>query len=182
MKNLMKKTVCALTIAAVCATSSLAIAPMVSASGHDVQDIYTSDSDTLILYEQADDDSDIVFSAYGYGYELHVMEYLNGFGYCYVPYFDVNGWVDLSDTYYDDTVDFSEDYDDDEFVDTLYSCVSTGFLALRTAPYYDDDNIIAEIYNNGTALRMTGKYSGSYGYCYVPAFDMYGWVNTDYTY
>ena len=26
-------------------------------------------------------------------------DFQNGFGYCYVPYFDVNGWVDLSDTY-----------------------------------------------------------------------------------
>ena len=42
--------------------------------------------------------------------------------------------------------------------------------------------IIAEIYSNGTALQMTGDYSGNYGYCYVPAFGMYGWVDVRFTY
>ena len=72
--------------------------------------------------------------------------------------------------------------DDEEFTQTLYSNVKSGFLALRYAPAYDDANIIAEIYNNGTALCMTGEYCGNYGYCYVPAFDMYGWVDVRFTF
>ena len=182
MKNMMKKTICAMTLAAVCVTGSLAIVSTASASGHDVQDEYISDSDSLVLRDQASYDSPVVFYADGSGYELHVMDYMDGFGYCYVPYFDVNGWVDLSDTYYVDTIDFTEDYDTDEFVEVLHSSVASGFLALRNAPVNDDSNIIAEIYRNGTRLLMTGTYSGSYGYCYVPDFDMYGWVNTDFTF
>ena len=183
MKNMIKKTICALTLAAVCAAGSIAMASTASASGHNVQDVYVSDSDSLVLYEQASYDSPVAFfAADGDGYELHVMEYMNGFGYCYVPFFEVNGWVDLSDTSYVDTTDFSEIYDNDEFVETLHSSVATGYLALRTAPAYDDSNVIAKIYQNGTELLMTGRYDGSYGYCYVPAFDMYGWVNTDYTF
>ena len=37
-------------------------------------------------------------------------------------------------------------------------------------------------YENGTALYMTGEYSGNYGYCYVPAFGAYGWVDVRFTY
>jgi len=29
---------------------------------------------------------------------------------------------------------------------------------------------------------MTGGYDGSYAYCYVPAIDIHGWANTDYTF
>ena len=74
-------------------------------------------------------------------------------------------------------------YDDDYFYgETLHSWVDSGFLALRYAPAFDDSNIIAEIYQNGTVLQMTGEYAGNYGYCYVPAFDMYGWVDVRFTY
>ena len=31
-------------------------------------------------------------------------------------------------------------------------------------------------------FQMTGEYAGNYGYCYVPAFDMYGWVDVRFTY
>lgn len=68
------------------------------------------------------------------------------------------------------------------FTETRYSCVQTGFLALRTAPCYDDSNIVYQIWRNGTELRMTGQYSGDYGYCYCPAAGCYGWVNVKYTY
>ena len=183
MKNMMKAFVCALTL-----TAAVAVMPaMVSA--RDNQDVYVSDSNALILREQADEDSPIVFWAEGTGYELHIQDYLNGFGYAYCPYFDVNGWVDLSDTYFDRIYDI-DGYvlDDDDcyygngFAQTLYSWVDSGFLALRSAPSYSDGNIIAEIWNNGTSLCMTGEYCGDYGYCYVPAFDMYGWVDVRFTY
>ena len=107
--------VCAFTLAAVCLTGAAALTTTASASGHDEQDVYVCDAEELVLYEQASYDSDIIFTAYSFNCELHVMEYLNGFGYCYVPDFDVNGWVDLSDTYYVETEDFSEKiYDDDD--------------------------------------------------------------------
>ena len=190
MKNTMKKMICALTLAAVCFSGSAMLTTTASASGHDQQDVYVCDVEELVLYEEASYDSSIIFTGYGYNCELHVMEYLNGFGYCYAPDYDVNGWVDLGDTYYLETEDFSEKnsddddiiYDDaDEFDDVLYSNVASSFLALRSDPNNDDSNIIAQIYENGTALYMTGDFVGEYGYCYVPALGMYGWVNTDYT-
>ena len=68
MKNMMKKTICAMTLAAVCVTSSLAIASTASASGHDVQDEYISDSDSQILSNQASCDSPAVLYADDSGY------------------------------------------------------------------------------------------------------------------
>ena len=181
MKNFMKKMICTLTLAAVCLTGSAAVAVTASASGHDVQDVYVSDLEELVLYEQASYNSRIIFSACGSGYELHVMEYLNGFGYCYVPELDVNGWVDLNDISYMDTVNLAEkNTEDDEFVETRYSYVDNGFLALRSEPYNDASNVIAEIWENGTELRMTEEFVGDFGYCYVPSFGMYGWVNMEY--
>ena len=183
MKNTLKKIICFLTLATICLTGAAAVSTTASASGHDVQDVYVSDFDELVLYEQASYDSPIIFSADGYGYELHVMEYLNGFGYCYVPELDVNGWVDLNDISYLDTVNLAEEYDDDDDYDEIrYSYVTSGFLALRSDPYCDDSNIIAQIWENGTELRMTDEFVGNYGYCYVPALGMYGWVDMDYTY
>ena len=178
MKNTMKAMICALTIAAAATT----IPTMVSA--RDNKDVYVSDAGVLILRDQPSYDGEITLYAEGEGYELHIQDTQNGFGYCYAPYFGATGWVDLSDTCYDRAYDI-DGYvleDDDNFMQTLYSCVEGGFLALRSDPSYDDSNIIAEIYSNGTALQMTGDYSGNYGYCYVPAFGMYGWVDVRFTY
>ncbi|MBR2529298.1 MAG: hypothetical protein IKE58_12610 [Blautia sp.] len=184
MKSFMKKVICA-AVCALCVTGTMGAVSTVSASGHDIQDFYVSYMEELVLRDQASEYAPVVFRAYGSGYELHVMDYLNGFGYCYVPEFDVNGWVDLSEISYESTVDLSGGYvydtDDGEFVETLYSWVDSGYLALRSAPINEDAYIISEIYENGTVLLMTGDYVGSYGYCYVPVLDMYGWVNTDYT-
>jgi len=43
--------------------------------------------------------SPVVFYADGSGYELHVMDYMDGFGYCYVPAFDMYGWVNTDFTF-----------------------------------------------------------------------------------
>ena len=173
MKNVFKTLICALTLTAAIA----AVPAMVSA--RDNKDVYVSDTGALMVYEQADANSDLVFYANGYGYEIHVQDYLNGFGYAYVPYFGVTGWVNLSDCYLAGELDTDEVLYGNEI---LHSWVDSGFLALRFAPAFDDGNIIAEIWSNGTTLMMTGDYSGNYGYCYVPAFDMYGWVDVRFTY
>ena len=91
----------------------------------------------------------------------------------------MTGWVNLSDCYLEGELDTDEVLYGNEI---LHSWVDSGFLALRYAPAFDDGNIIAEIWNNGTTLMMTGDYAGNYGYCYVPAFDMYGWVDVRFTY
>ncbi len=205
MKNMMKAMICALTVSA-----AMAAVPAV-VSARDDQSVYTCDSYTLILREQASYDAPItLWVEDAYGYELHVEYYLNGFGYCYVPALDANGWVDLEDAYYEEELDVNEvlygsyydddydydydygyyDYEDDfdydyyytGWAETRYSYVDYGFLALRYLPIAGDDTIIAQIYTNGTELWMTGEYNGNYGYCYVPAFDMYGWVDVRYTF
>ena len=85
MKNIMKAMICALTI-----TAAAAVVPaMVSA--RDNKDVYVSDSGVLILRDQASDDGEITLYAEGEGYELHIQDTQNGYGYCYVPYFGVNG-------------------------------------------------------------------------------------------
>ena len=124
--------------------------------------------------------SDVTFYADGTGYELHAQDYMDGFAYVYAAYFGVTGWVDLDDVGY--VGDYVYTSNDSGFTQTLYSCVDSGFLALRSAPSYSDGNIIAQIWSNGTALCMTGDYVGNYGYCYVPAYDSYGWVDIRFTY
>ena len=178
MKNTCKALICALTLAA-----AIAAVPAV-VSARDGQEVYMTDSANLILREQPNDFSPITFWLDGDGYVIHVQDYMNGFAFCYVPGFEVNGWIDLDDIYYlHDLDDEGFYYDDDYFYgETLHSWVDSGFLALRYAPAFDDSNIIAEIYQNGTVLQMTGEYAGNYGYCYVPAFDMYGWVDVRFTY
>ena len=79
-------------------------------------------------------------------------------------------------------IDFTENNGTDEVVEVLHSSVPSNFLALRSAPSFDDSNIIAEIYQNRAEFLMTGWYDDSYAYCYIPAFDMYGLTETDYTF
>ncbi len=198
MKNMMKAMICALTLTAAVTAIPAAV------SARDDHQGYTCDSYSLILRDQASYDAPITFWADdAWGYELHVQNYLNGFGYCYVPAFDVNGWVDLEDVWYEGELDVDEtlygdddydyeyeydyDYDDsfdyyDGWFEICYSHVESGFLALRSAPSFNDGNIIAELYTNGTKLCMTGEYYNNYGYCYVPAYDVYGWVDVRYTF
>ena len=124
MKNIFKKTLCALTLAVVCMTSSLAFTQSASASGHDIQDMYISDYNEIILRDQPSYNSPVTFFAEGSRYELHVMEYQNGFGYCYVPYFNVNGWIDLSDAHYMNTIQFKKDYGYMEVYDTYGNVIA----------------------------------------------------------
>ena len=56
--------------------------------------------------------------------------------------------------------------------------VSTGYLALRNYPSYDERNEIAAI-QNGEAFRVfTGKRSGDYIWAYARGLE--GWVNENY--
>ena len=56
--------------------------------------------------------------------------------------------------------------------------VSSGYLALRNYPSYDDANEIAQIQNGEAFRAYSGKWSGSYVWAY--ARGMEGWVNADY--
>lgn len=123
------------------------------------------------------DDSNIIYEIWTNGTQLCMTgQYSGNYGYCYCPAACCYGWVNVNYT----TGSTPAPAPSTECV--RYSCVASGYLALRTAPCWDDSNIIYQIWANGTKLCMTGQYSGDYGYCYCPAAGCYGWVNVKYTY
>ena len=126
------------------------------------------------------DDRNIIYEIWHNGTELCMTGQRSGsYGYCYCPAAGCYGWVNVNYTTGSSNCTVPPA---PATGNVRYSCVQTGFLALRTAPCYDDRNIIYEIWRNGTQLQMTGQYSGDYGYCYCPAAGCYGWVNVKYTY
>ena len=105
-------------------------------------------------------------------------------------------WDDYDD--YDDYDDWDDDdwddddWDDDDYIDgdsfsihdhdyKGYSTVkgTKHFLALRSKPVYNDNNIIGKLYN-GDKVKKTGQKKGEYIYVYSPDYDCYGWVNGSY--
>ena len=57
--------------------------------------------------------------------------------------------------------------------------VSKGYLALRTAPAYDDANIIGELYTGDTVMFIS-RYNGDYWWVYSPKHNKEGYVNCNY--
>ena len=57
--------------------------------------------------------------------------------------------------------------------------VSTGYLALRTAPAYSSRNEIGQLYS-GDTVRVKDRYNGQYWWVYSPKYDCEGYVNSDY--
>ena len=58
---------------------------------------------------------------------------------------------------------------------TVY--VSSGYLALREAPFYDAGTEIGQLYT-GDTVRVDGECTGSYIYVYSPKHGTSGWVNS----
>ncbi len=63
--------------------------------------------------------------------------------------------------------------------DQCFVEVDEGYLALRTAPAYDDDNVIAKLYT-GDVVSVEEKRAGGYWWVYSPKFNREGYVNADY--
>lgn len=64
--------------------------------------------------------------------------------------------------------------------DSQYSVsVDTGYLALRTAPSYDDNNIVGKLYT-GDIVEVENKPNGEYWWVYSPKLGKSGYVNKDY--
>ena len=57
---------------------------------------------------------------------------------------------------------------------TVY--VSSGYLALREAPFYDAGTEIGQLYT-GDTVQIEGEATGSYIYVYSPKYGTSGWVN-----
>ena len=59
--------------------------------------------------------------------------------------------------------------------------VSKGYLALRTAKYYDSSNEIGELYT-GDQVQVYDSSDATYWYVYSPKLGRYGYVNKNYLY
>ena len=57
--------------------------------------------------------------------------------------------------------------------------VAKGYLALRTAPAYDEANEIGELYT-GDVVTVKDKSNGKYWWVYSPKYGKSGYVNKDY--
>ncbi|MBR3316601.1 MAG: SH3 domain-containing protein [Atopobiaceae bacterium] len=57
--------------------------------------------------------------------------------------------------------------------------VATGYLALRTAPSYDEANEIGELHT-GEKVQVKDKSNGQYWWVYAPTLGKEGYVNADY--
>ena len=55
--------------------------------------------------------------------------------------------------------------------------VSDGYLALRSAPTYDDSNVIGQLYTGDTVELISTYNTGSYVEVFAPKFGAYGYVN-----
>ena len=76
---------------------------------------------------------------------------------------------------------------DGRFYDNSWRQVANleaGFLAVRSAPYYDDSNIIGELYNKDNVQLVGSTINGSDGRKYVliysPKLGIKGYVNVNY--
>ncbi len=59
--------------------------------------------------------------------------------------------------------------------------VAKGYLALRTAPAYDERNEIGELYTGDTVrVKVENKTSGTYWWVYSPKYGRSGYVNRNY--
>ena len=59
--------------------------------------------------------------------------------------------------------------------------VSTGYLALRSAKYYDSSNELGPLYN-GDIVEVQDDSDATYWYVYAPSLAKYGYVNSKYLY
>lgn len=59
--------------------------------------------------------------------------------------------------------------------------VATGYLALRCAKAYDEDNEIGQLYS-GDTVQLIDTSDAAYWYVYSPSLGKYGYVNKDYLY
>ena len=57
--------------------------------------------------------------------------------------------------------------------------VDKGYLALRSAPAYDDKNVVGELYT-GDVVTVKDMPSGQYWWVYSPKYDEYGYVDKGY--
>lgn len=107
---------------------------------------------------------------------VEVIDYTGATGYWYVysPKYDDFGYV--NNDYLDSVTSAASAYDSMWTVS-----VSSGYLALRTAPDYDASNEIGALYS-GDTVWVSDSSNSQYWYVYSPTLNCYGYVNQDYLY
>ena len=124
------------------------------------------------------------------GAQVEVLDLQNGWN--LIRYNGVTGYIhggNLADTYvaapkYNST----QSYFDNNWTGTAQNMnaysrgtwktvyVSSGYLALRDAPFYNSSTEIGQLYT-GDVVQIEGEASGSYIYVYSPKYGTSGWVN-----
>ena len=178
MKNTIMKKAIATTLTALALTAAVSsTVPVFAASDYYLSDYeqpvdYMVITDSAVVYTEPDESSE-VFGYLPYGNYVSVSADVytdDGFA----------GWylVNIEST----SLAFIPSYCVDiatPDTDLRTVSVSKGYLALRTAPAYDDSNEIGELYT-GDVVELTGSYSGNYAYVYSYKYDTYGYVNYNY--
>ena len=93
--------------------------------------------------------------------------------YVYSPDYGKNGYVDKNY--------LSGGSSGDNSYPIMTVSVNKGYLALRSAKYYDTSNEIGQLYS-GDAIQVRDKSDSAYWYVYSPQLGKYGYVNKDYLY
>ena len=124
------------------------------------------------------------------GAQVEVLDLQNGWN--LIRYNGMTGYIhggNLADTYvaapkYNST----QSYFDNNWTGTAQSMnaysrgtwktvyVSSSYLALREAPFYNSSIEIGQLYT-GDVVQIEGEASGSYIYVYSPKYGTSGWVN-----
>lgn len=95
---------------------------------------------------------------------------------------DFTGWYAVQSEDYDLAyILASEVQEYDYYSNQAEVRVSKGYLALRTAPAYDEANEIGELYT-GDIVEVEDLTSNGYAYVYSYKYDTYGYANVNYLY
>lgn len=129
-------------------------------------------------------DSSNELGAMNNGEQVYVVDKSTGlYWYCYSPKLGVYGYVNsdylTTSTYKSQQQGNGTDY-------TVWTVsVAQGYLALRSAPAYNDANIKGKLYTGNVVYVYPDSYvnfSDEYWYVYSPSLNMWGYVNSNYIY
>ena len=155
--------IAALTIGAV------SIAATVPASASTADGYYLTTANTFLSLRTGPGTEYTEIDRLGMYTNVHVEYFSGNWAYVYVPSRNENGYVYSG--YLTPAGTGSSN------VKTC--CVATGYLALRTAPSYDDSNEIAPIWA-GQQVEVQWYTNNGYAYVYAPTVGCCGYVNASY--
>ncbi len=106
----------------------------------------------------------------------------DGYYYVYAPTLNKNGYVNCNYLEYagDSTGNKSTSSSGQKNGKTYTVTGTTNYLGLRSAPEYNENNVIGKLYNGQTVEYIFTCDSGDYWYVYAPSLGMEGYVNYKY--